>query len=231
MLPWARYAANACVIVLLVQEHMLLNASEGEISSAVEHEAKLRKMPHVASKVHRQLGSSKAHTAGYCPVEHCHLLQAPKSRDKDGDETTQRKVKEAQKEELDRQNRAQTNQALAAAGVGPGGRTLANPRASPQVLLRLLTALCCRCACVHTAALSAYRLLCSGQRNMIPVAKATQIANWRRITCKTPARIIAHTHAARKGAARRHCAYNVRICNVAAASIYNTTRACKHWLP
>lgn len=131
MLPWARYAANACVIVLLVQEHMLLNASEGEISSAVEHEAKLRKMPHVASKVHRQLGSSKAHTAGYCPVEHCHLLQAPKSRDKDGDETTQRKVKEAQKEELDRQNRAQTNQALAAAGGRARWQNFGKPKGKP----------------------------------------------------------------------------------------------------
>lgn len=49
------------------------------------------------------------------------LLEAPKTKDKDGDEATQKKVKEAQKEELDRQNRAQTNQALGAA-LGGGAR-------------------------------------------------------------------------------------------------------------
>ena len=49
------------------------------------------------------------------------LLQASKTKDKDGDEATQKKVKEAQKEELDRQNRAQTNQALGAA-LGGGAR-------------------------------------------------------------------------------------------------------------
>lgn len=49
------------------------------------------------------------------------LLQAPKTKDKDGDEATQKKVKEAQKEELDRQSRAQTNQALGAA-LGGGAR-------------------------------------------------------------------------------------------------------------
>lgn len=48
-------------------------------------------------------------------------MQAPKTKDKDGDEATQKKVKEAQKEELDRQNRAQTNQALGAA-LGGGAR-------------------------------------------------------------------------------------------------------------
>jgi hypothetical protein len=49
------------------------------------------------------------------------LLQASKSKDKDGDESTQRKVKEAQKEELDRQNKLQTNMALKAA-LGGGAR-------------------------------------------------------------------------------------------------------------
>ncbi|DBA96240.1 TPA: hypothetical protein ACH3X3_002432 [Trebouxia sp. C0006] len=49
------------------------------------------------------------------------LLEAPKSKDKDGDESTQRKVKEAQKEELDRQNKLQTNMALKAA-LGGGAR-------------------------------------------------------------------------------------------------------------
>lgn len=49
------------------------------------------------------------------------LLQAPKTKDKDGDEATQKKVKEAQKEELERQSRAQTNQALGAA-LGGGAR-------------------------------------------------------------------------------------------------------------
>ncbi|DBA69595.1 TPA: hypothetical protein ACH3X2_012666 [Trebouxia sp. C0005] len=46
------------------------------------------------------------------------LLEASKSKDKDGDESTQRKVKEAQKEELDRQNKLQTNMALKAAFGG-----------------------------------------------------------------------------------------------------------------
>lgn len=46
------------------------------------------------------------------------LLEAPKSKDNDGDESTQRKVKEAQKEELDRQNKLQTNMALKAAFGG-----------------------------------------------------------------------------------------------------------------
>lgn len=48
-------------------------------------------------------------------------MQAPKTKDKDGDEATQKRVKEAQKEELDRQSRAQTNQALGAA-LGGGAR-------------------------------------------------------------------------------------------------------------
>lgn len=47
------------------------------------------------------------------------LLEADKA--KDGDETVQRKVKEAKKEELERQSRAQTNQALGAA-LGGGAR-------------------------------------------------------------------------------------------------------------
>lgn len=49
------------------------------------------------------------------------LLEASKTKDKDGDENVQRKVKEAQKEELERQNRAQTNHALGAA-LGGGAR-------------------------------------------------------------------------------------------------------------
>ncbi len=56
-----------------------------------------------------------------CCCGHCTLLQASKSKDKDGDESTQRKVKEAQKEELDRQNKLQTNMALKAA-LGGGAR-------------------------------------------------------------------------------------------------------------
>lgn len=46
-------------------------------------------------------------------------LQA--SKNKDGDEDVQRKVKEAQKEELEKQNRAQTNSALSSA-LGGGAR-------------------------------------------------------------------------------------------------------------
>ena len=49
------------------------------------------------------------------------MLQASKTKDKDGDEATQKNGKEAQKEELDRQNRAQTNKALTTA-LGSGAR-------------------------------------------------------------------------------------------------------------
>lgn len=52
-------------------------------------------------------------------VDVCTLLQASKA--KDGDEDVQRKVKEVQKEELEKQNRAQTNSAIGAA-LGGGAR-------------------------------------------------------------------------------------------------------------
>ena len=44
-----------------------------------------------------------------CPVLHAHV-QA--SKEKGGDEDTQRKAKEVQKEELEKQNRASTNSAV-----------------------------------------------------------------------------------------------------------------------
>ncbi len=80
-------------------------------------------------------------------------MQASKSKDKDGDESTQRKVKEAQKEELDRQNKLQTNMALKAAFGGARWQNFGKAKAAGAAAAAFL------CDLGHTHITSPYTML------------------------------------------------------------------------
>ena len=87
-------------------------------------------------------------------------------------------MKEAQKEELDRQNRAQTNQALAAAGGRARWQNFGKPKGKPAgAAASADVVVLSMCMCAHSCTVSIVAVLLKAMCNIMSVSKA-QPARW-----------------------------------------------------